>query len=411
SSPIVEWEQLESSDVTKKNLEISLSSLCHFTSSGTLEDRGLLLQNELTRVWRGKSREPAQYYYDVTKMIYNGSSCPYAQRGYYPGGKTKRNVIGFGLVTSKIHHHPVLCRAIPGSYNDTQTLRDTVNHLKGFGYKHLTLILDRGMISEKNVKFALGAEYDMIGIVPETNNAVWECFQKWPREKIEQPKFVVARPSGSTAYAREWTAPVLGQKKMKVVMVSDPVRAVEERVGRDLLLWELEQTPSKERVQEIRRSLKHLTRPKKGRRGFELDEAKVKEEEMGYGRYLMFSTDMKMKADEIFSVYFQKDVIEKAFRTMKGALSAGPIRYRRKDRIDAYTTVLYIAYLLWSRAERRLRKKYPSMTISEVLRTVEEVSLIQFRSKKLIRKWTTQLTKKQEELLSHLGATQYLPHP
>jgi hypothetical protein len=37
---------------------------------GRMEDRGLVLQEEMTRVWRNGSREPAQFYYDVTRQIY-----------------------------------------------------------------------------------------------------------------------------------------------------------------------------------------------------------------------------------------------------------------------------------------------------------------------------------------------------
>ncbi len=110
----------------------------------------------------------------------------------------------------------------------------------------------------------------------------------------------------------------------------------------------------------------------------------------------------------MYKTYFAKDAIEKVFRTSKGDLSLGPVRYRRKDRLDAYATVVYMSYLLWSWAERRLQKKYPTTRLSEAMRIVDNVSWVRFGAGKSVREWTTRLTTKQEEVLSAVGASEYL---
>jgi hypothetical protein len=141
--PLPRWLGLDADRMDRDSLESALSALCHITPNETKEDRGLALQEEMTRTWRNGSREPAQFYYDVTKQVYHGTNCPYAEPGYFPGGR-KKGVLGFGLVTSRFNHHPVLCRTIPGSRNDTVTVQDVVNNLQAWGFRHLTLILDRG---------------------------------------------------------------------------------------------------------------------------------------------------------------------------------------------------------------------------------------------------------------------------
>ena len=80
----------------------------------------------------------------------------------------------------------------------------------------------------------------------------------------------------------------------------------------------------------------------------------------------------------MFRTYFQKEAIKKVFRTAKGPLSLGPLRYRRKDRIEAYATVVYLAHILWSWAERKLRVKYPERTLEEAFHTLGEVTWIRF---------------------------------
>lgn len=407
-SPIPRWERLDVNRLSRESFERALSRLCHSTTEGGLEDRGLALQQRMTQVWRGQTREPAQFYYDVTRQAYYGSNCHYAEPGYFPGG-THRNVLGFGMVTSRHRQHPVLCRAIRGSRNDTVTVQDVVHHLKAWGFERLTLILDRGMISRENVEFIVESGYGLVGLIPETHKEAWEYIARWPSAEMEQPRYLVERSSGTKVYARCWRAPLLGRKSMRVALVLDPVRAAQERVERDGLMRAVDTTTDAKRLRELREDLGSLAVPAPGRRGFAVDTAKAAEDRLGDGRFLMFSTDPDMGTEEMFRTYFQRDEVEKAFRTLKGELSLGPIRYQRRDRIDAYTTVVYLAYLLWSRAQERLARKYPSMTVTKAVKLVEDVHLVRFRAGKRNLEWATRRSDEQARVLRLVGAGKLLP--
>ena len=123
------------------------------------------------------------------------------------------------------------------------------------------------------------------------------------------------------------------------------------------------------------------------------------------GRFLLFSTNLSLNGQEMYRTYFAKDAIEKVFRTSKSEFSLGPVRYRRKDRLDAYATVVYMAYLLWSWAERRLKEKYPEKSLPEALRSLEHFSWVRFGAGNSIREWTTCPTIEQKKILSAVGAT------
>jgi hypothetical protein len=406
-SPLPRWEGLKKDRLNRESFDVALSALCRLMPDGRMEDRGLVLQEEMTRVWRNGSREPAQFYYDVTRQIYYGSNCPYAEPGYYPGG-TSKNVLGFGLVTSRNRQHPVLCRAIRGSRHDTLTVQDMVNHLKGWGYKHLTLIMDRGMISEANVEHVAQSGFDLVGIVPQTNQEVWDYITHWSAEELERPEHVTVRGSGKTVYVRSWQAALMGRKRMRVVLVLDPGRAAQERAERNRMLHLVTETADPKTLRALREELGSLAIPAPGRRGFEIDAAAAAKDREVDGRFLMFSTDLSLSGEEIFQIYFQRDEIEKAFLTFKGELSLGRIRYRRRDRIDAYTTVVYLAYLLWSRLRERLRQKYPSLTVTQALGLVEDLHLVRFQSGKQNLEWLTRRTPAQERLLKSVGARRFL---
>ena len=406
-SPLPRWERLDVGRLTRESFERAMHRLCHATADGGLSDLGLKLQEEMTKVWQGPTREPAQFYYDVTRQLYYGNTCAYAEPGYFPGG-TSKNVLGFGLVTSRHRQHPILCRAIRGSRSDTLTVQDIVNHLKAWGFKHLTLILDRGMISRENVEFIVKSGFDLVGLVPETHKEAWDYITRWPGSELERPQYLVERASGAKVYTRAWRAPLLGRKSMSIALVVDPMRATHEQLERDGLISAVEKTTNPRRLHELREDLGALAIPAPGRRGFTLDTVGATEDRLGDGRFLMFSTDGALGAEQMFRIYFQRDEIEKAFQTIKGELSLGPIRYRRRDRIDGYTTVVYLAYLLWSRTQERIREKYPSLTVSKALRFVEDIHLVRVQSGKQTSERTTRRSTEQDKLLKLVGASRFL---
>ncbi len=406
ASPLPKWVGLDAASLTPHHFEEALSELCHLTPQKTWENKGFLLQKKLTKTWRGTSREPAGAYYDITKQSYYGTHCPYGQLGHNEDGGTSL-VVGFGMVISKEHRHPILCQVLPGGQSDTVSVSSTLEMLQGEGLRHLTLVMDKGMTSKDNVHKAVAAGYNVVGSIKGWNKETIGYASRWQGEELGQMQYIVGTSHNNAVYARSFTAPLMRFSKMRIAVVENISRKAEDRKARDLLLQELEGPVSRDRLREIRSELGDVIVEAHGRRGFKVDKGAVKTERALDGRFLLFSTDLSLNGQEMYRTYFAKDAIEKVFHTSKGDLSLGPVRYRRKDRLDAYATVVYMSYLLWSWAERRLQKKYPTMRLSEAMRIVDNVSWVRFGAGKSVREWTTRLTTKQEEVLSAVGATTY----
>ena len=313
------------------------------------------------------------------------------------------------MVVSKEHHHPLLCRALYGGQNDFLSVTPTLEFLRGQGLKHLTLVMDKGMTSKPNVQRAVDAGYEVVGSVKGWSSAAVAYASRWPGEKLERSEYVVGTSHGGAVYARAFTAPLMEFPKMRIAVVENLSRKADDRQARDLLLQELEGPVSKDRLAEIKAELGEVIVSSPGRRGFRVDPKSVDVERALDGRFLLFSTNLSLDGRAMYRTYFAKDAIEKAFRTSKGELSLGPVRYRRKDRLDAYATVVYLAYLLWSWAERKLQAKYPERHLSEALRSLESVSWVRFGAGKSVREWVTRLTQEQKDLVTALGATCCLP--
>ncbi|MEM0129163.1 MAG: hypothetical protein QXG65_03245, partial [Thermoplasmata archaeon] len=66
------------------------------------------------------------------------------------------------------------------------------------------------------------------------------------------------------------------------------------------------------------------------------------------------------------------------------------------------------AYLLWSWAERRLKEKFPERSLSDAMRSLENLAWVRFGTGKSVREWATRLTTEQEKVLAAVSAVKYV---
>jgi hypothetical protein len=130
-------------------------------------------------------------------------------------------MVGFGLVVSRDHHLPVLCRPLPGSLADTVSLDTTLELLEGFGLGRITLVVERDIVSRESVAKVVGAGHHLLGMVRGWNEETGALATRWSETELERTEFVVARSHGNAAYARGFVGPLFGQPKVRVVVVSD----------------------------------------------------------------------------------------------------------------------------------------------------------------------------------------------
>src|SRR5437879_11009008 len=72
------------------------------------------------------------------------------------------------------------------------------------------------------------------------------------------------------------------------------------------------------------------------------------------GYSCLFST-RSLPLDQMLSLYFNKDIIEKAFRSLKGITQLRPVRHWLAERVRAHVFLCYLAYLLLSLLRYHLR--------------------------------------------------------
>ena len=103
--------------------------------------------------------------------------------------------------------------------------------------------------------------------------------------------------------------------------------------------------------------------------------------------------------DKMLSLYFDKDLVEKAFRSLKGITQLRPVRHWLAERVHAHVFLCYLAYLLLSLLQYRLRKTdFTAESALLELGTMYKVYLRDTKHRFHLSRVVT-LTKKQELIL------------
>ena len=72
--------------------------------------------------------------------------------------------------------------------------------------------------------------------------------------------------------------------------------------------------------------------------------------------YSFIFTTSKITPAQMVHRYFDKDLIEKAFQSLKGVIRLRPIRHWLYNRVIAHIFICYLSYLLLSLLKLRLKK-------------------------------------------------------
>jgi len=298
---------------------------------------------------------------------------------------------------------------IKGSIHDSKTFKGMADRLSVWDLNRLTLIVDRGLFNRKTAKCARKNGFHILGGCTERSEEANDAIRQWQDDDIEKSTQVFLKASGEELYYKGWKGELFGEKGYLVITL-DPHRRTKERGRRDRLLYELRKGSKGTKLKNIRKELGEVVVPSVGRRGWRIDDNAEAQARKADGRFLLFTTDKKIKAEEVVRAYYQRDEIEKAFRDMNGGASLGPIRYRLSNHVDPYLTVIcHLAYLIRVGIKWKLKEAKRPESVDEEIEILREIYDVTLTSKdKHITRWSN-LTKKQEQLVKALKLMNLIP--
>jgi transposase len=302
--------------------------------------------------------------YDVTSTFFEGQAQanPKAQRGYSRDKRSDCKQVCIGLVVTRCGM-PLGYQVFAGNTADVTTVEEIVEMMESrYGKASRVWVMDRGMVSEDNLKFLrdgnrryiIGTPKSMLRkFEAELLKKVWHSVRDELEVKLCQRDdlakgelFIVCRSA---------------DRRLKDEAI---LRRSEEKIETRLKSMTSRCETQKRDVQKVEREIGKLLG--KNTRASRLFDVKVSERESGgaeiiwlkvknhadwatlsAGCYLLRTNVEDWSDEELWRAYTQLSEAEAAFRIHKTDLQLRPIWHQKEDRVDAHLLVCFLTYVLW----------------------------------------------------------------
>lgn len=291
---------------------------------------------------------------DVTDTYFEGDS-EEIQRRKGKDGKIKK-LLQVGLAVSFKNGFPIFHKKYQGNLSNIQIYKDMTLELKERGMK--SVIIDRGMTSPENLQMTLALKLNVIAGLKKTSTISSEFLTKISRDEIFSLKNMV---------------------KLRHTDVF--INTFDYNDGKLIAVY----NPS---LEVIKKQLNF-------NRG--TDET---DKFIGYSLIYHNTDDV---SSEIVKKYYNKEIVERAFKQIKGVLNLRPIRVWLENHVESHIRICYLAYALLSFMNYKLRK----LKISSVdaLNSLKHGYKVNLKSEKDNFEWSlyVPLEPKQKKMLQALG--------
>lgn len=347
--------------------------------------------------------------YDVTSTYFEGAAqFPLAQRGYSRDQRGDCKQVCIALVVSRCGM-PLGYEVFAGNTADAGTVQQIVTLMEQrYGTSHRVWVMDRGMVSEKNLEFLRRSRRRYLLGTPKSLLKKYEqelLSDDWHkiREGLEV-KLLPVPPSeddepseedGVQAAAAEEQQElfILCRSQDRVQKDEAILRRFEERIAERLRAMAARCQKQRRDVQKVEREVGRMLG--QNTRAARLFEVTVRQRQDGgaeltwkkiagvrdwatlsAGCYLLRTNVLDWTEEELWKTYMQLTEAEAAFRIHKSDLSIRPIWHQKQERVLAHILVCFLAYVLWKTLEQLCRQAGLGDEPRRVLNELAEVRLV-----------------------------------
>ena len=300
--------------------------------------------------------------YDVTSTYFEGQGDrnEQAKRGYSRDHRPDCKQVCIALVVSR-NGLPLGYEVFAGNRTDVMTVEEVVEKIEGrYGSADRIWVMDRGMISEKNLDYLRSGGRRYIVGTPKSQLRRLEkelLVEDW--EKVREGLEVKRCPSpdGQESF-------ILCRSTERALKEKQIHQRFEERIERGLARLVESCRKRKQKVGVVERRVGRLLQSNSRAAGLFRIEATERNDggaevvwrkleewrawaEVSEGCYLLRSNIIDWDAEQLWHAYIQLTEAEAAFRIQKADLSIRPIWHQKEDRVQAHILVCFLAYVLW----------------------------------------------------------------
>ena len=369
--------------------EVSEEKLYNALDSINEKNLGFIQKKIFESVTEKYNLHPKGYFFDVTNVYFYGTECSIAKKGHNKEGSHNPQV-QIGLAVTKEDGIPIFHKTFEGNIFDSRILQDFLVEFNDLNIEEITIVWDRGVTSEKNIIDAKRVGFEVIcglAIKQDVQKKVNRMLSN--RNKFMQLKNRV-RLKNTILYCN--------QQKYKYGSIN----------GQIVLCFNEEKARNnkEKRIDQIQKAQELIKKRKPVSEGIKkffnqdhsINEKAISEAQKYDGCSVIFSTK-NLPIEEIVKPYFEKDKVEKAFRSLKSILGLKPIKHWLEERVKSHVFICYLSYLLLSLLEAKLKKtKISAIAGLDKLSTAYKVCLRNKKIKNDFEKIVT-LSKEQEKII------------
>jgi transposase len=345
--------------------------------------------------------------YDVTSTFFEGSAdFPMAQRGYSRDQRSDCKQVCIGLVVSRCGM-PLGYEVFPGNTADVSTVEQIVQLMeKRYGKSNRIWVMDRGMVSEKNLNFLRQAGRRYLVGTPKGLLKKYEqelLADDWHkiREGIEVKLLTVPREEEEAAADGASGENTVSDKEIFILCRSQDrvqkdaaiVRRFEQKIEERLQAMATRCQNQRRDVQKVEREVgRMLGQNTRAARLFDVQVARREDggallqwkkieavrdwATLSAGCYLLRTNVLDWTDEELWKTYMQLTEAEAAFRIHKTDLSIRPIWHQKEERVLAHILVCFLAYVLWKTLGQICRQAGLGDEPRRVLDELAEIRLV-----------------------------------
>jgi len=347
--------------------------------------------------------------YDITSLSSYSRLIKLLEYGYNRDGLDLPQV-NLSLVIDKDRGIPVMYDLYPGSIVDVSTLKNQIRKLKALGVKDSMLVLDRGFFSTPNLEELCRSDMSFIMPASFSLKQVKELISGIHRE-MEDPN-LMQMYEGEPVFVRP-VALEIGEISVKGYAYYNPKRELKEK---ELFYKSIHEAVEKLRsvrlrswmdpedvVSQIAGRLSPYIGWRRADDHFELEIRKkaVAQRVNRMGRVvLLYQGNLDWR--ECLSTYRSRDLVEKEFDVLKNDLKLLPMNAQRDNTLRGLIFVFFIALILRMRVVKLMQEKglTSRYNLEGMLLELEKIKKIELSDGEIL---TSELTKKQKEILDKLG--------
>ena len=377
---------------------------------------------------RRNHREKIYISYDSTSKHCEAGDLRIVEKGHSKENE-ETNIFNYAVAYDTQNREPLFYELYPGSINDISQFQCTVDKARGYGYRCIGFVLDRGYFSKDNISHLEDNGYSFIMMLKGKADLV----QKWILEN--KGSFETSRSCNIPAYQ------VYGKTLEKRLFATD-------KKPRYIHLYHSSNLEAHERA-EVEKKINQLTTFLKSHINqfrefgpgmetyFELyydEEAKKKgkkekqeqsskkfvffeekmpiiELELKLCGYFVIVTSEKMTAKEALEIYKGRDASEKLFLSDKTFLGNHALRSSTEESAVSKIFIEFVALIIRNRmynylkdAMKEMAKKPNYMTVPAAIRELDKIEMA--RGLDGIYRLDHAVTAKQKTILKAFGLTE-----